>query len=459
MSLAFSSNARTRSRTRPNQLAHRLKGFVFQVLVGSGNNKQWVTYSNTNGVLSSPSAPYSTFEWIKDEKHPGPPFVAGGPLLCVKSNIDDNVVGGTGVYTSGSDTFSTSQGVGITRYKGGFTNPRFSGDEFESLYANPSLLTSNPTVVLPLESFYPSVSKMKPRISEADLAVFIGELRDLPGMVRDASEKFHFLWRGSGNPHPSRGRMMPATRASKEFLGVQFGWLPFINDLQKLHSVTMNVAELLKSLVQRNQKWDKRVRVFFDDSTEEKLSSGTGYRVTPSGSDVDNLTFIDGGSRRAYWTVQKITQRKVWASGQYRFYRPEFDPMLSEFDSDWNYIQQLLTLYGARINPSVVWRLTPWSWLVDWFVNVGSIIEQMTLAANDSVVSKELYLMHRREIKFLLTQVINFKDGTRTFQFERSMSVKQRDHAVTPFGFGLQPNGLSGMQYAILAALGISRFH
>jgi len=455
MSLTFPSNARTRVRIVPQSAAHRLKGFEFQVFVGG----KWVRYSNALGVLASPNTPYKRVEWIRDVKHQGPPFTDGGPLLCVKSNIDDDVVTGNGTFTSGSDTFSTSQGVGPTRYVGGFTTPVMSSfDPFNSLYGNLNSLTSNPTVVVPLESFYPLVSKMRPRISEADLAVDIGELRDFPRMYKDLAEKFRFDWILSGNPRPSRGRSMPLSGASNDFLAVQFGWRPFLSSLQKLYQTTQNASTLIKSLIQRNAKWDKRVRVFIEDEQTEQLITGNGMKVSPSGSDVDNLCFVDGSGRRQYWSATKRTQRRVWCSGQFRFYRPEFDPSLSGFDSNWNYVQQLITLYGARVNPSVIYRLTPWTWLIDWFANVGSIIEQLSLAANDAVVSKELYLMHRQEIVIDLQQVINFKDGVRTLNFSRILDVKQRDHAVTPFGFGLQPNSLSGMQYAILAALGISRF-
>jgi hypothetical protein len=66
--------------------------------------------------------------------------------------------------------------------------------------------------------------------------------------------------------------------------------------------------------------------------------------------------------------------------------------------------------------------------------------------------------MHHRIEELVFTQTFNFFSGARSVSWSRVIDTKQRDHAGTPFGFGLSAGSLSGKQWSILGALGISKF-
>jgi hypothetical protein len=177
-------------------------------------------------------------------------------------------------------------------------------------------------------------------------------------------------------------------------------------------------------------------------------------RVSPAG-DIVQVLFRDGASPT--WTVKEEKFSLITTSGSFKYYRPEFDPDLPDYSSAWNAIQRQLTMYGARITPSNIYRATPWTWLIDWFSDFGSVVDRITDWAWDSILCKYLYLMRTDYRRVTLTQVLPFRTGDVVLSFQRETNAKIRRGSDSPYGFGLSWNNLSSRQLAILAALGVSR--
>lgn len=110
--------------------------------------------------------------------------------------------------------------------------------------------------------------------------------------------------------------------------------------------------------------------------------------------------------------------------------------------------------FGLNFSPSVVYELTPWSWLIDWFSNAGDCISNMT-DYND-LTAKYAYVMGSRESRFRIESEMYYHKTTLRDTFVHSLSRKQRVEA-NPFGFGLTWDALSARQLSILGALGIGR--
>jgi hypothetical protein len=128
--------------------------------------------------------------------------------------------------------------------------------------------------------------------------------------------------------------------------------------------------------------------------------------------------------------------------------------------------QDILKRLGLVDDPRLLWDLTPYSWLVDWFTSMG-----------DSVANAAVYSPHKGKYSvdyaYLTTQHLVKSEGRilrptttpssayRSFRVKQATSVaisqtRWRDRA-TPFGFGTQLGSLSASQYAILVALGLAR--
>lgn len=121
---------------------------------------------------------------------------------------------------------------------------------------------------------------------------------------------------------------------------------------------------------------------------------------------------------------------------------------------------------GALPTPSLVYELMPWSWLLDYFGNLGDIIDNMSYGtAAENLVAKYAYVMSTYKFRvdysttFTLRKTIGTNSaGLRDFQcFYSNEFVNKWRVPANPFGFGTSWD-LNPGQLAILTALGISNF-
>jgi hypothetical protein len=114
-------------------------------------------------------------------------------------------------------------------------------------------------------------------------------------------------------------------------------------------------------------------------------------------------------------------------------------------------------LVGARISPEVLWELQPWSWLVDWYFNIGQILENIESFQTDGLVARYAYLM--------CTDVVTCDVATSRYSLRGYLGEVSRRTVVTrkqrirasPYGFGTNPATWSPERWAILAALGLTK--
>jgi hypothetical protein len=113
----------------------------------------------------------------------------------------------------------------------------------------------------------------------------------------------------------------------------------------------------------------------------------------------------------------------------------------------------------VELTPEVVWSVTPWSWLIDWFTDLGSFMTNITELNGDDLVLRYGYVMC--ETRETYTKTVYLKPrASSTFPTAVSSSwsstVKQRQRA-TPYGFGLDTGAFSSRQWSILSSLGLTR--
>lgn len=437
--------ARFRERSGPPMGSAKLKLGVVDILPPGGT--EW--YGNypyeTDGHIYTNSV-----ERTWDEIHPGPPFTTGGPFLNVKSELEYDSVKGSGVY------YGQVYGWGTIRYTGGFANPWHPDFMSDLDYLNIGTDLSN-------TSYFPSLSavgvearqKMSPRLSSAGLSVALAEARDIPRMLQTSAKGFHDQWKSLGGN--TRSHLMQPKRIADHFINHQFGWAPFLDDLSKFHDTYQNAAKYIAQTKRDNNSWVRRRRTMSKIESEQvvydsHISGTSGYKVAP-GSDL----FISSLHTNSRYQAILRTKANIWSAGAFKYYRPEFDDTQPDYGSAYNAVQRQLTQYGARLNPSIIWQATPWSWLIDWFSNVGDQIKVATEIAQDGVSSKYLYVMSSMTHDLVLQQDIGLHTGgKRTLEWHRKYDIKRRVGQESPFGFNLASSSLSARQIAILGALGAS---
>jgi hypothetical protein len=104
-----------------------------------------------------------------------------------------------------------------------------------------------------------------------------------------------------------------------------------------------------------------------------------------------------------------------------------------------------------------LWNLTPWSWVADYFANIGDVMTNVSYFSQDNLLLRYGYIMREEKVtdEWTWTGLIPGY-GSISTSIGAGSVTKQRLKA-TPYGFGLSTGGLNTSQWAILVALGIAR--
>jgi hypothetical protein len=330
--------------------------------------------------------------------------------------------------------------------------------EYQSLARRPG-----PTSWFPDLGSYGSEAfvRLRPQIEQAGLMVALREAKDIPRMLKTTAQSFKDLYIDMGGSKTSK--VLHPKSVSDNWLNHHFGWVPFINDIVKFQDVYQNSEKYIEQLSRDNNSWIKRTRVLDNVESVQRVKLGGAS----SGSQPDiklfpwsmcrNQTVPGLGVTGSWYTIDEVITTRTWATGRVKYYRPEFDMTLSDYSSQWNDLQRRLKVYGAELSPINLYKSTPWTWLIDWFSNVGDQIDLANSIALDGYAWKYLYVMRHAVRQLVLTSTIYYWANTLSLQWIRSIETKQRQGATSPFGFSLLGKDISAKQWSILAALGLSR--
>ncbi len=287
-----------------------------------------------------------------------------------------------------------------------------------------------------------------------DIPKFVGNLRMHANEIRKLKVRFKTL------------------KQASEYLGgqslnVQFGWAPIIRDIGA-------GIELLLSV--------DRAMFPTDDTRRRReaplLSIGADDQRTLEWGIVPHLTdryngFPVAGSRAVNSIVGPGFHRRVTintdvtirATADIRL-TAKFRTGLKPTSANNGYVDQALTLMGLKLTPEVVWELTPWTWMIDWFANIGTIVSNVSTLGYTNAILNYAYstLRYRATTSYVGRRPgilvpptsAGFSDwsGNILFQEEYDMKVRM---AASPFGFSVATPDLSVGQWGILASLGLAR--
>jgi hypothetical protein len=191
------------------------------------------------------------------------------------------------------------------------------------------------------------------------------ELREIPGMVREGFDsRLKKMYQ-----HTPLNRFRRLKRVAKFHLMVQFGILPILSDCRKIAIFPDLVAQRERELqrletrgLRRTVGLDRLSRT--DTFTGVTLFSGSGY----------------------FYRVSAVRNSFQEVRGHVRWYAPNYLATLPK-ESKRELVEKIVG--GLNVNPSTIYELIPWSWLVDYFTNLGDIVKASnnTIPCTHSAVS------------------------------------------------------------------------
>lgn len=312
-------------------------------------------------------------------------------------------------------------------WRGGINNQHYVG----SFIARNQALPRSTTTWNGMGFGATAYSRMKPDKPAMDGMNALYELKDVPAMLK---QRFHFNnLKEIGDYH----------------LALQFGWASLLRDTQNLVRSQRTGQEKLKQLLRDNGRPVRRGVTLVDTSTGPTLTSGTAYGA------FEPVLVTQYYASQPTYVTSVSGKTKVWANARFRFWLPP-----GPRDIAWK-AQMMRRIYGFRPSPRVVYNAIPWSWLIDYFGNLGDVISNLETDVADRLAADYFYVMASDELTRSSTTKGKFRkrDGT-VFSVDATSTstqgVKTRVKG-DPFGLNTSEASLSGMQLGILGALGMSR--
>lgn len=192
-----------------------------------------------------------------------------------------------------------------------------------------------------------AIEKMTPTLESGfSLGNFLFELKEIKSLVK---------WWNSGRSYMDN--------LANNTLNYSFGLRPFLMDLRNLAKGLYKFREKLAELKAGAGKLQVR-----------HYSEETSY--------LDGDTFLASGAMeyRGNWFVPKC---KWTATMVYTYQFPEIDKGLNDLyrlyvneNTSTEEFLALLDSIGANLNPQIIWDAIPYSFVVDWFFNVGDWLRQ-----------------------------------------------------------------------------------
>jgi hypothetical protein len=226
-------------------------------------------------------------------------------------------------------------------------------------------------------------------------------------------------------------------------------WLQYSFNVAPVYRDILTVCQALRD-VKKKLNWlrnnEGRVltghyRRFLNDSYADIDTSGSDYSI-PS-----NFVALNAGAR-----VLVLHPTRVYsATMKYRF--------ITDLIGRGDTTRAFLDMVGLNFNPTLLWNVTPWTFVIDWFTNVSSWLNQfkktevdiflLPIQFCDSVHVVRQTFAYVRESNIEMSAFNVFEDA-----YERQVLNVLESYRAAPLKLG---SGLNPLRLSLLAAIGITR--
>lgn len=313
-------------------------------------------------------------------------------------------------------------------------------------------------------------AKLKPAQPNFSAAQSLYELRELPSALKIRLRDIKSVIRNRRKRRGLTKKVAPESYRGQSYVNIVgntylsyvFGWLPLAKDIRKFTETFYNRKKALDQLLRDEGKPVKR-RVSVSSPPDTTTTQVFNRSVANTGKNSDVypslVTQCYSTSVNAYLAVTKVTTEtryETWAVGKFRYYLPP-----GTRDGPWKR-RLYRRIMGLRITPGNLYNLVPWSWLVDYFADLGHFMNAISSGVEDLLIADYAYVMRTvtRKTTYECHECVNYNKSGHDLVKKCTMVVedvvKMRLKA-SPFGFGFVEGNLSPRQLAVLGAIGASR--
>lgn len=280
---------------------------------------------------------------------------------------------------------------------------------------------------------------------------FVLELKDFKRIGESVSSAFLSKWEKLGSLVSYRRRDRPAVKLAKAHLSYSFAWAPLYRDLESLVKTMTDIKSRFDELVRREKKpqqsyWGTTI-----------AGTATGRTLHSFGNRGPTGGWVGPFQGKYYWEVYLNAGSGIRysASVRYRFTMPEI------VGSAMGKLKATLDLLGVSPNPAILWNAIPFTFVIDWVVNVSRFLNSMRVDNLDfkTEISDFCHsVKYERSIEMVMGgNTYNWQGGYKLLAKSTvdycTKTVYERRVGFPDFSGAIQTSGLNPREFSLLGAL------
>jgi hypothetical protein len=241
------------------------------------------------------------------------------------------------------------------------------------------------------------------------------------------------------------------------YLFSQFAIAPLFSDIVNIQKALSRVKRSISDLVARQGRIQKRHFTFrwSPYATEEPL------RETLNTRPFDQIV-SEGDSDSVYYGTSDSLEivSYIPASTATFHAQMEYSYSFTGLQTEYAQVAGLLDALGVNLNPAIIWNAIPFTFLIDWVVDVSQWLSQRTILTLEPVVNVSKFLWSYSYDRQIRRNIAGYNLRTGGFGPQQLPTVYQRAYTrrvELPDKSSLYLSGLTPKQVSLGVALAITR--
>jgi len=298
---------------------------------------------------------------------------------------------------------------------------------------------------------------LRPKLSAVNSAIELKDFKSLKGTIQNILK----LPRGALRRYRKFRNVWHILQVAADvYLQMKFNINPLISDIHGIYRAVAETEKRLNALISRAGKlqvshFSKNLPA--DSSTEENepLGRGVGSYALPGGQ------FQSGNSVAFNSRITISDASQFHAQLQYNYH-------YSAYQLEHARVLGLLDSLGVNLNPAIVWNAIPWSFVVDWLVDVGQWLGTQRIGNMDPKINIMQYCwsVKRSRRVYVTSKIVSPKyyPGTglpgsyvQSITHPVITETSYKRSVGLPSASSITSSGLNPTEFSLGAALVISR--